>query len=472
MSMDHARRAPLVLKFGGTSVRDADAMRRVVTIVEGELRATASPDTRIVVVTSACSGVTDTLLECARLCAAERPDDALALAGALRERHFDILGELDPEGSLPERGIALAAMLDEIERLVRGVVLLGELTPRTVDLFASYGERLSSILLTTAFIIAGTNAELADSRSFIITDETHIDARPLMREIDRRAPEILLPLLDDHEVVVAQGFIGSTTEGITTTIGRGGSDHTCALLGAALGSPEIQIWTDVSGILTADPRVVPAATVVPVLTFTEARELAYFGAKVIHPDTIIPAVEREIPVVIKNSMRPVDAGTRILPDSSPVPAGVHSITMKKGMTILRLAPRDPREGSGPVERALSLFAEHGVTLLCGLFAESRGVAVVPSSEFNDFLLAALEASCLVDIDREMAILCLTGSGLCETPETLSEPLAALEGNHSAFIAAGTSQHLMLIGVSEPDALGALRAMHERLFERRGVVVGR
>ncbi len=457
------RLAPLVMKFGGTSVRDADAMRRVVTIVEGELRRVDTDEPRAVVVTSACAGVTDELLECARLCSGEGCDGAIALVAGLRERHLAVLRDLDPDNRT-ERRDELIAMLDEIERLVRGVFMLGELTPRTVDLFASYGERLSSILLTAAFTAAGFSAALADSRRCIITDANHTDARPIMAEIDRRAPEIILPLLDLHEVVVAQGFIGSTIDGITTTIGRGGSDHTGALLGAALGAPEIQIWTDVSGILTADPRVVPSAIVVPEVTFTEARELAYFGAKVIHPDTIIPAVEREIPVVIKNSMRPSDPGTRILPDSSAVPAGVHSITMKKGMTLLRLAPRDPREGSATVERALALFSEHDVPLLCGLFAESRGIAVVPSVAFNDILFASLEATCSVHVDHEMAILCLTGTGLCHTPESLAGPLAALEGIATSFIAAGTSQHLMLVGVAESHALEALRAVHEQLFE--------
>lgn len=447
---------PVVLKFGGTSVRDAEAMRRVVSIVEAE-RGRAP-----VVVTSACSGVTDSLLLCARLSGESNLDEALAIVSELRTRHHTIRRDICDGDAECEKD--LAAMLDELERLVQGVIMLGELTPRTTDLFASYGERLSSILLRATFRAAGWRAALADSRRFIITDDCFMDAKPMMAEIDRCAPEEICPLLETHEVVVAQGFIGSTTDGVTTTIGRGGSDHTGALVGAALGAREIQIWTDVSGILTADPRLVPAASVVPEVTFTEARELAYFGAKVIHPDTILPAVERNIPVVIKNSMRPEDAGTRILPDGTALPGGIHSITVKRGMSIVKLSPRDPREGPATVTQALALFAEHEVPLHCSLLAETRALATVQTSTFNDILRTALESTCRVEVAHEMALLCLTGASLRQTPAALGEPLAALDGIPVSFVGAGSSEHILLIAVPESRAGEALAAVHARLFE--------
>jgi aspartate kinase len=446
----------VVLKFGGTSVRDADAMRRVVGIVESERG--RGP----VVVTSACAGITDALLACARLSGESRLEEALAIVSELRARHHGIRRDICDADAICDAD--LGAMLDEIERLVQGVIMLGELTPRTTDMFASYGERLSSILLAAAFRKAGWRTALADSRRFIITDETFTDAKPIMADIDRCAPEVMGPLLGEHEVVIAQGFIGSTREGVTTTIGRGGSDHTAALVGAAIGSREIQIWTDVSGILTADPRQVPSARVVPEVTFTEARELAYFGAKVIHPDTILPAVERDITVVIKNSMRPEDAGTRILPDGSAVPAGIHSITVKRGMTILALSPRDPRDGPAPVTRALALFAEHDIPLHCALMAETRALATVETTTFNDILMAALESACRVEAQHGMALLCLTGAALRQTPAALAEPLAALEGIPVAFVGAGSSEHILLVAVPEERAAEALAAVHARLFE--------
>jgi aspartate kinase len=454
---------PVVLKFGGTSVRDADAMRRVVSIVASERG--GAP----VVVTSACSGVTDSLLACAKLSGESRLDEALAIVSELRRHHHEVRANICAGDTQCES--MLSAMLDEIERLVQGVIMLGELTPRTTDLFASFGERLSSVILAAAFRGAGWRAALADCRRFIITDECFTDAKPIMREIDRRAPVDLMPLLENNEVIVAQGFIGSTREGITTTIGRGGSDHTAALIGAALGAREIQIWTDVSGILTADPRLVPAARVVPEVTFTEARELAYFGAKVIHPDTILPAVERDIPVVIKNSMRPEDPGTRILPDGSPIPAGIHSITIKRGMSILSLSPRDPREGPAPVARALALFAENETPLHCAFLAETRALATVESSCFNDVLMTALESTCRVEISHGMALLCLTGAALRQTPAALGEPLAALDGIPVSFVGAGSSEHILLVAVPESRAPEALAAVHARLFEGSAVPAG-
>lgn len=462
MMQGTSNHSTVVLKFGGTSVKDAEAMRRVVSIVERER------GRRPVVVTSACAGVTDALLECARLSGLGDEAAAMTIAEELRQRHLGILrdlcGDQEPGGE-PDGADDLRELLDRIAQLVRGVTLLGELTPRTIDHFAGFGERLSSILLTAAFTNAGWRAARADSRGFIVTDACFGSARPLMDRIDRQAPARILPLLDSHDVVIAQGFIGRTEEGIDTTIGRGGSDHTGALIGAALGSREIQIWTDVSGILTADPRLVPTARVVPEVTFTEARELAYFGAKVIHPDTILPAVERSIPVVIKNSMRPDDSGTRILPDGSDVPAGIHSVTMKRGMTVLKLAPRDAREGSASVEEALGVFANRDVPMQCALLAESRGLVAVPSSAVDDILLAALESRCLLAREENVALLCLTGASLQATPGVLGRAFEAFDEIPITFVAAGTSEHIVLVGVPDDNAVEALATVHEGLFGR-------
>lgn len=448
---------PVVLKFGGTSVKDAAAMHRVVSIVEHER------GNRPVVVTSACAGVTDMLLTTARSCGAGDLENALDNVRQLRERHLGILHDLrlSPEHSCQEK---LTKLLDEIEQLARGVVLLGELTPRTLDAFASYGERLSSLLLGDAFRAAGWQTAVADSRQFIITDTNFVNAAPLMPEIEAQVTEHLIPLVQSHEVVVTQGFIGSTLDGVTTTIGRGGSDHTGALLGAALRAAEIQIWTDVSGILTADPRAVPQAHVVPEVTFTEARELAWFGAKVIHPDTIVPAVERAIPVVIKNSMRPDDAGTRILPDGSPIPSGIHSITIKRGMLSVMLGPRDPRATSLGFQKALGTFAVHNLPIQCAAIAEARAIITVEAAGFNDVILAGLEANYAVELMPGMAVLCMIGAGLRNQPGIISTPLSALGAVPISFVIAGSSDHIILLGVTEQHAAEALQQAHQALFE--------
>lgn len=447
----------VVLKFGGTSVRDAEAMFRVVSIVErvrGE---------RPVVVTSACAGVTDQLLECARLAGGRRLDDALELAAELRLRHLRILDAIAPPSDAVARA-QLIEMLDGIERLVRGVMLLGELTPRTIDAFASHGERLSSVLLGAAFEARGWRVALADSRRFIVTDNEHCAARPLIDEIDRRAAAELAPMLAGSDVVIAQGFIGSTLDGITTTIGRGGSDHSGALVGAALGSREIQIWTDVSGILTADPRVVPTARVVPEVTFTEARELAYFGAKVLHPDTIIPALARGIPVVIRNSMQPDDPGTRILPDGAAIAPGIHSVTVKRGMSIVEMTDRNGAVGDCEAAEGLSLFADHGLMLQCALVVESHALAVVESTAMDDVMMTELSSRFSVAQQKQTAVLALIGSGLRAASNVIAAPLAALASWPIRFIIAGSSDHVVLVGIDEAHASEALAAVHARIFE--------
>lgn len=448
---------PVVLKFGGTSVRDADAMFRVVGIVERERGA------RPVVVTSACAGVTDQLLECARLAGARRGSEALALVALLCDRHLAILDAIAPPSRATTRK-RLVEMLEEIDRLVRGVMLLEELTPRTIDAFASYGERLSSILLHSAFESRGWRASLADSRRFIVTDAEHCNARPLMSEIDRRTATVLGPMLDASDVVVAQGFIGSTLDGVTTTIGRGGSDHSGALVGAALGSREIQIWTDVSGILTADPRVVPAARVVPEVTFSEARELAYFGAKVLHPDTIIPAVSRGIPVVVRNSMKPDDPGTRILPDDAAITPGIHSLTVKKGMSIVELTDRTGAVGECSIETGLPLFRQHGVTLQCALSVESHALAVVETASMDDVMMTELSSRFAVTQQPGTAVLALIGAGLRAASDVIASPLAALAAWPIRFIIAGSSDHVVLVGLDTAHADAALLAVHQRIFE--------
>ncbi|MCE7934102.1 MAG: aspartate kinase [Chlorobi bacterium CHB2] len=449
---------PIVLKFGGTSVKDAQAMRRVVAIVERER------GNHPVVVTSACAGVTDLLLATAQSCGAGDLHGALQRVHQLRQRHLEILHDL----GLPAEHscqTVLTRLLDEVEQLARGVVLLGELTPRTLDAFASYGERLSSQLLGDAFRAAGWHTAVADSRQFIITDANFVNARPLMPQIDAAVAKRLVPLVQGHDVVVAQGVVGATLDGVTTTIGRGGSDHTGALVGAALHATEIQIWTDVSGILTADPRAVPQAQVVPHVTFTEARELAWFGAKVIHPDTIVPAVERAIPVVIKNSIRPDDAGTRILPDGSPISPGIHSITMKRGMLSVMVGPRDPRATSLGFQKALGVFAAHGLPIQCAAIAEARGIITVEAAGFNDLILAGLEANYVVELMPEMAVICMIGAGLRGQPGALSRPLAALGEIPIGFVVAGSSDHIILLGVADHHAAEALQKTHHMLFEQ-------
>lgn len=448
---------PLVLKFGGTSVQDAAAMGRVVQIVGQE--GGQSP----VVIASACAGVTNALVECAKYCEQMNAPEAIRIVDMLEERHHAILRDLCSPDSPNSCADLINDLIGELRRVIHGVMLLGEVTPRTVDTILAFGERLSTPLLTTAFREAGINAALADSRAFIRTDTAHGTAKPDVDAIERLVATELLPLCAEYQAVIAQGFIGSNAEGITTTIGRGGSDFTAALVGGGIGSPEIQIWTDVDGVMTADPRFVPNARAVRQMTFTEARELAYFGAKVIHPDTILPAVAKKIPVVIRNSMAAHEPGTTIYPDGFDVPPGIHSLTAKRALVLVELATSDPGEGKKIIDTAMGTFARYDAPIECAVIAEARASVVVSAALWNDRLRAALESVCDVTVRKEIALLCLIGSGLRETPALLSNSLAALGDISLRLVAAGSSNHIILAALDERSADAAVIAVHEALF---------
>lgn len=444
----------IVLKFGGTSVKDAEAMSRVVQITALESHF------KKVVVTSACSGITDKLLAISNSCTAGNQEEAYKIFNEIKQHHWKVFSELKPIGMANMLGNTeqdLTEVLQELENLIRGAILLGEITLRTKDYFASFGERLSSILLSAAFAIKGHKTLLIDSRRVVITDENFTNAKPILSLIKEKALSEITSKISEYDVIVAQGFIGMSKGGITTTIGRGGSDHTGALLGAAIGAEEIQIWTDVSGILTADPRLVPQAKVVPEVTFSEARQLAYFGAKVIHPDTIVPAVEMNIPVIIKNSMKPEDPGTRILPDSAKIQPGIHSVTIKKDVIIFEII------FAGNLSNISGIFAEHKAEPECLISAENRCVVAIKAAEFSDELYTSLEEKYSVTVLRDTALVCLCGSDLTKHHGTIANAISSIDGRTIYFIASGFSQNAVLIGVRQNETTEILSAMHSTLF---------
>src|SRR3954468_20441630 len=295
----------IVMKFGGTSVEDAAAIDRATSIVRERLP--RSP----VVVVSAMARVTDHLLAMGRAAGLGDRDKALELSRSIRERHFATASDLLGAGTFTKLHSELEADFDGLDELLRGVVAVGEITPRTFDHIASFGERLSSKLVTDAFSARGLSATHVDSRECIVTDATHTKAVPDFEATNQRLAERLKPLLEHKRVPVLGGFIASTREGITATIGRGGSDFSAAIIGAGLDAESIEIWTDVDGMKTTDPRICAAAHRIKVISFDDASELAYFGAKVLHPATMLPAVQKNIPIFVLNSRNPKNEGTLI-----------------------------------------------------------------------------------------------------------------------------------------------------------------
>ena len=282
---------------------------------------------------------TNGLMHAARLASDGKKQDALEVLGGLMNLHLSEARKLGLAAPGDELHETIGSHFREMENIVGGLATLGELTPRSMDAMASYGERLSTSILCHCLASRGVPAELADSRRFIITDDNFTRAAPVFDLTDSAIRADLLPSVNAGKVPVVQGFIGSTRKGITSTIGRGGSDYTASIIGAALEAYDIQIWTDVDGIMTADPRMVPESLRVRVISFDEAAELAYFGARVLHPATILPAVRRKIPVHVLNSFKPDQQGTLITAEAPACANPVKSIACKKGITIVNIARR-------------------------------------------------------------------------------------------------------------------------------------
>ena len=317
----------IVVKFGGTSVGDAAAIQRAAEIVRGRL------SRRPIVVVSAMGGVTNALLALAEQAVKGHLIGALSAVESLRERHLAAAAAL-LGGDDGEVGGEISATIDELASLAEALCTLGHLTPRSMDTIGAVGERLSAPLVAAAFIRAGLPAELVDARQIMITDDAYMRAEPLLDAIAERSRTILLPFVKSRCVPVVAGFIGATAQGVTTTLGRGGSDYSASLVGAALRADAIEIWTDVDGMLTADPRVVPDARLIDRIRFDEASELASFGAKVLHPSTIAPAVQLGIPVYVYNSRNPTGTGTEITFDAPRCP--VRAIAGKTGIAVVRV----------------------------------------------------------------------------------------------------------------------------------------
>ncbi len=343
------------MKFGGTSVEDPAAIGRTAAIVQGRVAQGNSP----VVVVSAMARVTDQLLRAASCAALGDRTGALAISSRLRSRHRDTAAALVKN---PEDVAALITLIDNkfdsLDEVLRGLAAILELTPRISDLIVSYGERISSQIVAATFRERGIDAAHVDARDIIITDSEFQKAAPIDALIEQKAQEHLIPLIKKGRVPVMGGFIASNEAGMTTTLGRGGSDFTGALVGGAVNAGAIEIWTDVDGIMTADPRVCPDALRVKIISFEEAAELAYFGAKVLHPATILPAVKKNIPVLVLNSRNASCEGTRIISVAPHCKSPFKSIAVKKKLAIIDVVASRMLMTHGYLRQIFEVFDKH------------------------------------------------------------------------------------------------------------------
>jgi aspartate kinase len=444
----------IVMKFGGTSVQDAPSVKRVVKLIQERIHL------KPVVVISAMGKTTKKLLRAAELSVGGDASAGSAQLDELRAYHREIIHGL-PAVKAQAR---VDEYFSEIKSLLNGLSILRELTPRGRDRIAAYGELISSTIVAEALTRGGVNAIWLDAREIMITDETYTRARPLFDLANPNIVERIQPCLQIGQIPVTQGYIGSTTHSVTTTLGFEGSDYTAAIIGAALEVDDIQIWTDVNGIMTADPALLPQARTVKVLSFVEAKELTHFGAKVLHPKTLFPAHEKAIPVHIYNSKQPDAPGTIITTEAPPTRTPVKSIAYKRPVSLVTITST----GSLPRLRFFKLVFEalersQLVTYLAAI-SELDVVVAIDPSEMVEALMDAVKPEAQVTVTPDHAIVCLVGERLNHRPGFAAEVFQALKGARLTLILQGASAHSLVLIVQAVEVEKALTQLHERLFQ--------
>jgi aspartate kinase len=441
----------VVQKFGGTSVADPDAIRRLIEIV----RSARDRDRRgPAVVVSAMSGVTDALLQIAATAGSGHQADALTQVEQLRVRHLAVAREL---AGASDALTQIDTHVDELAAVVRALGVLREVSPRTLDVIAAMGELLSSRLVTAALQQAGIPADWVDARCAIVTSDDHTRAVPKMRETNAALRASVVPLLDAGRVPVLGGFVGATPEGHTTTLGRGGSDYSAALVGAGTAASEIQIWTDVDGMLTADPRLVPQ------LSFDEAAELAYFGAKVLHPSTILPAVERNIPVRILNSRKPDGSGTTISAVGAADGTPLTGLASKRDVTVVDITSSRMLMAYGFLRQVFEVFERFRTAVDVVTTSEVTVSMTVDDRRHLDAIVEALKQYGEVAVEPEMALLCAVGDRLRNEPAIAARVVAVLEEVPLRMISQAASRRNITVVMRQADLPHAMQRLHEEFF---------
>lgn len=443
----------VVMKFGGSSVRDASMIRRVLQIARTRL------DQAPMLVSSAMGKTTDALLEIADLAVAGEGERAFARIDELERSHERAAAELVPGENGAGVARAVTALFGELRSLTQGIYLIRECSPRSRDAVLSFGERLATLVITAAARETGMDAELLDSRALIRTNAEFGSASPDMDETTRLTRERVSPRAG--HLYVAQGFIGATADGVTTTLGRGGSDYTATILGAALDAESVEIWTDVDGIMTSDPRVIPEAQTIPSISYDEAAELAYFGAKVVHPYTILPAVRRAIPVWVKNTGHPDQTGTRI--QTTTEGTGIRALASKSDITLITVQSSRMLNAYGFLRELFAVFDRHRISVDLVATSEvsvsmtvDRDVDIAP-------IIAELEPLGEVSVEREKSIICMVGRGMFQQAGLLASVFDAIDPVPVRMISLGSSDVNLSIVISRADTERVLRALHSRLF---------
>jgi aspartate kinase len=458
-----------VMKFGGTSVGNADRIRHAASIA-----AEASRERAVVVVVSAMSGVTNTLIAAAGKSATGDEAAAEALTRALQEKHHDTIANLISDIETRRELLSeVDALIERAANHCRGCALLGELSPRALDVIAGTGERISARMTAAVLREMGLRGLAFDATNLIVTDDVHGGARPLSEPTRVKTQAALFPVLETGAIPVVTGYVAATAKGIATTLGRGGSDYSATILGGALNASEVIIWTDVNGVLTADPRMVPDAATLDEVSYTEAGELAFFGAKVLHPMTLRPVIESAIPVWIRDSFHPELAGTKITQTVRPAPQGVKAVTATRDVAMIAIA--------GPGIIGVPDIAARIFTASASVHANVVMISQSSSQDSICFVVQAADASRTeealrtalyedvhlhdvehIKVNRNVAIVAAVGENMAGTPGIAGRVFSTLgkEAINIIAIAQGSSEYNISFLVESSGMEKAVKALHQ------------
>jgi aspartokinase/homoserine dehydrogenase 1 len=462
--------ATITMKFGGTSVGSVEAITNVVAITKRDLKA----GNKVLLVVSAMSGVTDGLLNVCKMAVNGDKWGYLSEAQKLRERHEDTLNALVGPGKARDSvALALNKLIDEVVEICHAVNILSEASPRIKDAIVSYGERLSARLVAAALVENGINSKAMDATSFIVTDDKFGSAAPFWGETRARIEGQLMPQVESGVTPVLTGYIGATADGAVTTLGRGGSDFSGAIFAAYSKSDELVIWTDVDGVMTTDPRIDRRAKVIPQVSYTEVGELAYYGAKVLHPKTVQPILDMGMPLRVRNTFNYEHPGTLVTAQSEPSSTVIKAVTAVRNVTMLTVSGRGMIGVPGIAGRVFTAAARANANVL--MFSQSsseQAMCLVITDDSAGDAKEAIEAELASEIDRQnvedvsmrddSAIVTAVGAGMRGTPGVAGRVFSAMgdKGINVLMIAQGSSECSISFVVSESELKDAVTTLHE------------
>lgn len=445
-----------VAKFGGTSMGADASMLRCVDII------LSNPNTRVVIV-SATSGTTNQLIELANAASSLEWGKAESLILKLTERHLDIADKLNSSEEFKKN---IEKIIDEAVTLAKGIFYLREVSPRTMDSLLSIGERVSSILFTRAINFkAGIEAaKCFDVRQIMITDSKFGGAEPQLAEIKKKTNEFLLPDLYNH-ITVTQGFIGKSKKGETTTLGRGGSDYSATLIGEAIDAKVVEIWTDVSGIATTDPRIVPNANIIPEITFSEAAEMATAGAKVLHPQTLAPAIRAKILVFVGNSFNPKDGGTWIKSDTKNKPI-IRAIALRRNQRLITISSLRMVNAYGFLQNIFSILAKYKISIdLITTSEVSVALTLDQPHLLTEDVIQEILRFAELKIENSFSLISIVGNEIIATPGISAKTFTAINNYNVRMICFGASKYNMCFLVGADDGEIVIQKLHKIFLEK-------